>query len=356
MEKQLSVLVSEINKAGADGIIITSQFNRLWLTNLDSSAGFIFINKAGKGVLIIDSRYFEVAKATVKSLDVRLQTNTQPLSLTIKQTLQELEIRKPLLEAEYITLQEMTNLGLDKTDYIAYQSRQLRIVKSDDELDKLQKAANIAAKTQIWIRQQIKPGMTEKQVANMITSHMLELGATGNSFDPIVASGIHGSMPHAKPDNKEIQLGEMITLDFGCIYQGFASDITRSFIVGGVESCKNPEMIDIWNHVKNAQALGVKATKVGITGAQVDKVCRDYIDSTEYKGLFGHGTGHGVGVEVHELPNTNSGNAKPLPLNSVVTIEPGIYKTGLGGVRIEDTVVVKEGQCIILTKLAPITI
>lgn len=356
MQKQLLGLVSAINEANADGIVITSQYNRMWLTGLESSAGYIFLNKSGKGILIIDSRYIEVARSTVHNLEVRLLTNEKPLAKTVADIMLELNINKPLLEAEYLTLNELNMLGLDKMDYIPFQSKRLRIVKTDEELDKLQKAADIAAKTQIWIRKQIKPGMTEKQIANMITSHMLELGATGNSFDPIVASGINGSMPHANPSNKKVVEGEMITLDFGCYFEGYASDITRSFIIGGVDKCLDKEMITIWNHVQKAQALGVEGTKAGVSGLSVDKICRDYIDSTEYKGMFGHGTGHGVGLQVHELPNTNSGNAQPLPINSVVTIEPGIYKPGVGGVRIEDTVVVKGDNCIILTGLAPISI
>lgn len=192
--------------------------------------------------------------------------------------------------------------------------------------------------------------MSEKEVAKMITIHMLELGASKNSFDPIVASGINGANPHHKPTDKLIELGDMITIDIGCIYNGYCSDITRSFILGTKPT--NNELIDIYNKVLEAQLAGIDAAIVGKSGFEVDKVCRDIISNSKYKDYFNHSTGHGVGIQVHELPNVSINNNEHLVNNNVITIEPGIYVPNIGGVRIEDTIVVYENKPIILTRKA----
>ncbi len=184
-------------------------------------------------------------------------------------------------------------------------------------------------------------------MATQISMKILELGASGNSFSPIVAAGLNGASPHHQPSDYVIQAGDFVTIDIGCMYQGYASDMTRTFLVGDTPSV--PEMTTIYNLVYQSQTTGVKAAKAGISGKDLDMVCREIIDQTPYQGLFAHGTGHGVGMEVHELPNVNKGNSVPLPVASVVTVEPGIYKANVGGVRIEDTLIVYEDGCEVIT-------
>ena len=170
---------------------------------------------------------------------------------------------------------------------------------------------------------------------------MLAGGAENMSFDPIVASGPNGSMPHAVPTDRKIQDGDFVTMDFGCIYQGYCSDMTRTVAVGHVTE----EMEKVYNVVLQAQLAGIAAAKAGATGHDVDAAARKVIEDAGYGPYFGHSFGHSVGVEIHESPNATPANNKPLPLGAAVSAEPGIYLPGRFGVRIEDVVVLQEGGC-----------
>lgn len=330
-----------------------SEHNRFWLTEFASSAGMIFINKNGESVMIIDGRYFEKAKVAAKNISkfVLQGENKKPFNEQIKEILTSLKIHSLGLEKEYTTLNQLEFFQeIEGIKLFSFNAVQLREVKEEAEIESLQKAADIAAETIEWAKTMIKPGMTEIEIANIISKHMLDLGASKNSFDPIVASGVNGAIPHHHPSEKVVENGEMITLDIGCVYNGFCSDITRSFVLGG--KAKNPEILEIYNIVLKSQTEGIKAAKNGATGAEVDKVCRDIISNTKYKDYFVHSTGHGVGIEVHELPNVTKSNTKKLVPNNVVTVEPGIYVPGIGGVRIEDTILITDSDALLLTKKA----
>ncbi|HUX36047.1 MAG TPA: aminopeptidase P family protein [Candidatus Paceibacterota bacterium] len=227
--------------------------------------------------------------------------------------------------------------------------QKIRIIKDETELAKIKKAVSISAKSFKELMPFIKEGITENELAWKLEMLMRENGAEKISFELIVASGPNGAKPHAKASDRKIRKGELITLDFGCCFDGYASDVTRTVALGPVSG----KLSEIYETVKTAQELGCKAVKAGIAGMEIDKICRDYISGKParrslgagggYSEYFLHGTGHGVGMEVHELPHVSGGNKEPLPENSVITVEPGIYIEGLGGVRIEDTIVVKKG-------------
>lgn len=189
--------------------------------------------------------------------------------------------------------------------------------------------------------------MTEIEVANLSYQKMNEFGATKQSFDTIVASGINGSFPHHKPTNKKIEAGELVTIDMGCVYKGYCSDITRTFPVGC--EVKDETLKKAYDVVLAANKAGIAAVKAGTTGAAVDKVTRDIISNSEFKDYFVHSTGHGVGIDVHELPNVSPLYHGKLVNNAVVTVEPGIYIPNVGGIRIEDMVLVHDDEPIILT-------
>jgi Xaa-Pro aminopeptidase len=175
---------------------------------------------------------------------------------------------------------------------------------------------------------------------------MLELGAE-NTWDRfIVASGYRGAMPHGMASDKVIENNEFVTFDIGCIYKGYTSDLTRTIALGNPD----PKMIEIYNIVYEAQAKAVSMAKAGMTGKELDSICRDYITEKGYGEYFQHGTGHGVGLDVHEGPRVSQANDTPLNVGAAVTIEPGIYISGLGGVRIEDDVILEENGCIVLNK------
>jgi Xaa-Pro aminopeptidase len=222
----------------------------------------------------------------------------------------------------------------------------LREVKSDDEIIIMKEAALIADKAFDYILTYIKPGVTEKEVSVELEKQMQLLGASKASFDIIVASGTRSALPHGVATDKVIEDGDIITLDFGCYYKGYASDITRTIVVGNLSE----KLEEIYYVVKEAQRLGVEAVKAGVTGKEVDAACRDYITSKGYGEYFKHGTGHGLGLDVHESPSASPLNVNPLVSGNVITVEPGIYIEGVGGVRIEDDVVVTDDGCIILNE------
>ena len=194
----------------------------------------------------------------------------------------------------------------------------------------------------------IRPGMSEQQVAARLVYEMLRRGARKVSFDPIVAAGANGSMPHAVPGETVIQAGMFVTMDFGCIWDGYCSDMTRTVAVGSVTD----EMRQVYDTVLQAQLAGIAAARAGATGKAVDGAARDIIRQAGYGPCFGHSFGHGVGVEIHEGPNATPSNDKPLPAGAVISAEPGIYLPGKLGVRIEDVLYLTPEGCQNLT-LAP---
>ncbi|WP_390485644.1 M24 family metallopeptidase, partial [Staphylococcus pseudintermedius] len=214
----------------------------------------------------------------------------------------------------------------------------IRQTKDEGEIKAIQKAAQIVDEAYKYILTLVKPGMTEKEVKAHLESKMLHLGADDTSFDTIVASGIRGAMPHGVASDKVIQSGEMVTLDFGAYYNGYCSDITRTFAVGQ----PSEEMVKIYNIVLKSQEAAIAAIRPGMTGKEMDSIARDIITEAGYGKHFGHSLGHGIGLDIHELPGLSQKSDVVLEKNHCVTIEPGIYVEGLGGVRIEDDILITE--------------
>ena len=203
------------------------------------------------------------------------------------------------------------------------------------------KAQRIAEEAFRQLLPEIRPGMTERQLAARLQYLALSAGAEKMSFDTIVASGPNGSMPHAVPGDRAVEEGDFITFDFGCVYGGYCSDMTRTVAVGQVTE----EMEKVYAIVRQAQQAGLDAARAGKTGCEVDAAGRDIIEKAGYGPYFGHSLGHSLGIEVHESPSATPANDKPLPLHAVISVEPGIYLPGRFGVRIEDVVVLEEDGC-----------
>lgn len=210
----------------------------------------------------------------------------------------------------------------------------------------MEQAQRIAEKALEEILNEIRPGVTEKEIAARLQYLMLHFGAEDMSFDPIVVSGPNGSLPHGVPSDKTIQRGEFVTMDFGCVYHGYCSDMTRTVAVGSADE----EMRRVYETVLSAQKAGIAAARAGVTGKAVDGAARSVIAAAGYGDYFGHSFGHGVGVEIHEAPNATPGNEKPLPAGAVISAEPGIYLPGRLGVRIEDVIALTEEGCVNLTR------
>ena len=230
-------------------------------------------------------------------------------------------------------------VGLDDTIL------ELRGIKDQQELEILAEAVAIGDKAFTHILGFLRPGLTERQVALELERHMQDLGATAASFETILASGPRSAMPHGVATERVLQKNEFVKMDYGCIYKGYCSDMTRTVVLGKADDKQR----EIYNIVLEAQLAAISGIKAGMTGKEADSLARDVITARGYGDNFGHGLGHGVGLAIHEHPRAGIASENVLAVNNVVTAEPGIYIPGWGGVRIEDMLVVEEGGCRNLT-------
>ncbi len=334
-----------------ESVLITSDVNRRYFTGMKSSAGTVlaFRNKA---YLLIDFRYIEKARETVKTAEV---LETKELYKEISALLRQEGVKNLAIEAMDVTVSRLNLMKkhlkcveIIETDTLSNAINKLRSVKDDEEIGYIRKAQEIAESAFDNILSFIKEGVTEREIALELDRLMLEKGAEGISFDTIALAGENTSMPHGVPSDKRVKNGEFVLMDFGAVYNGYHSDMTRTVCVGEPDA----EMIEIYNIVLTAQEKAIAAAKAGITGAELDAVARRHICDAGYGEYFGHSLGHGVGLEIHEQPNAAPRYDKNLEKGAVVTIEPGIYIAGKFGVRIEDFVILTENGCINLTKSA----
>ncbi len=328
-----------------DVIYSTSEQMRLWYTGLKASAGFLFVEKE-EATLLIDSRYIELAEKTAKNVSVILFKKDE-----LKTFASEREYKRIGVEKEYMTLSEREALDtlFPDAEIVLISGAALRIIKDEEEIALMRKAGNIAMTALKELSKDIVPGVTELELDRKLEFLLRKHGAEKGSFDAIVVSGANGSLPHGKPSSKELKDGELLTIDFGAIWKGYCSDITRTFHVGTVTDEK---LLEIEAVLTEAQKRGKEAVKPGVTTVEIDKICRDYITEKGYGEFFVHSTGHGLGIDVHELPNVTS-NVKfstILEAGMVITVEPGIYIPNFGGIRIEDDVLVTSDGYEILSK------
>ncbi len=328
-----------------DAVFITSGYNRRYMTGFTGTAGAAIISK-DDAVFITDFRYMEQAAAQIK--DFRIVQHEKTIIEEVAQQVEQMKVKRLGFEKEDVTF-GMYELYKSKVSAelipTAGLVEKLRIIKTPEELEVLKQAAKIADDAFTHICGFIKVGMTELEVANELEFFMRKQGATSSSFDTIVASGVRGALPHGVATDKKIQFGELVTLDYGALYNGYISDITRTVAVGE----PSEKMREVYEITLAAQKLAVEGIRPGMTGIQADAIARDYIASKGYGEAFGHSTGHGIGLEVHEAPGLSFRSETVLEPNMTVTAEPGIYLPGIGGVRIEDDLVITENGCERLT-------
>lgn len=327
----------------ADGALITSDINRRYFTGMKSSAGMLLIFKEC-AYLIIDFRYIEKARNTVKNCTVMEQEN---LTEQINSLMKKHNAKSLAVESMDMTLSRMSflekkfpDIEFIKSDELSNNIYDMRTIKSAEEIEKIHKAQEIAEKAFDEILGFISPGVTEREIALKLDSCMLENGAEGLSFETIALAGANTSMPHGVSGNYKVKNGDFVLMDFGAVYDGYHSDMTRTVCVGQ----SSEKMGKIYDIVLKAQLEALKKVKSGITGSELDGYARDIIDESGYGDFFGHSLGHGVGMEIHEFPTASSKSETILKENMVVTVEPGIYLPGEFGVRIEDFVVVTENS------------
>jgi Xaa-Pro aminopeptidase len=309
-----------------------------YLTGFTGDSGILYADDR-IAVLVTDGRYTDQARSELKYCRV------QEYKGNIWESVAQLAgaHQKLGFDGDAYTYEDAGALRKvlpDTTEMVSVSLRGLRLVKDERELENLWQAAKIADGAFERLLKEIKAGMTEKELAARLEYYMRSLGSEGVSFDTIVASGHRSALPHGAPTDKILEVGDFVTFDFGALYNGYHSDTTRTVVMGMANSWHR----EIYTVVQEAQYRGMKAARPGITGQELDKEIRDYIESRGYGKYFTHGLGHGVGLEIHELPNINSKGDTVLQEGMVFSIEPGVYIQGRGGVRIEDTVVLtKEG-------------
>lgn len=335
---RLDKLRTEMIDKGLDALLVTSPYNLRYVSNFTGTTGLAVITLK-KAYFVTDFRYTQQAAKQAQGFEVVQNFGSiydEVSRIVTKDNLNTLGFEENFITFRiYDLLKEMIPCELVP---VAGLIEELREVKDENEIATIRKACEIADSAFKFILGEIKTGMTEIEVANKLDFHMRSLGATGVSFDTIVASGVRSAMPHGVASEKRIEMGDMITLDFGCYYQGYVSDMTRTFAIGD----PGQKLKDIHQLVLDAQLMVNEAAKPGITGVELDAVARNYFAKYGYADAFGHSTGHGIGLEVHEGPNVSRLAEKAFVPGNVITNEPGLYFPDLGGVRIEDDLVITE--------------
>lgn len=329
-----------------DAFYITHIPNIRYITGFSGSSAFVIITK-NKDYFLTDFRYKEQSAAQVKGFEIYVNYQT----IEEKKKIFAAEgFKRVGFESTHMTVHGLQTLkeNFPGVEFVPVAERieMLTMVKTPEEMAMIKKAIDITDKTFAKMLEVIKPGMTEKDVSAEISYWHKKYGADKDSFDPIVASGWRGCLPHGIASDKVIESGEMVTLDFGCIYNGFCSDLTRTISAGE----PSDDMKKIYNIVLDAQMKAIDSAKEGMTSKELDSVARNYISEKGYGEKFGHGLGHGLGIEVHEMPSVSQRMEIKLPAGVVVTIEPGIYVENLGGVRIEDDIMITQNGCEVLNK------
>ena len=332
-------------------MLVTCAENRRYLSGFTGSAGVLLIT-AQRQAIATDFRYYEQALAQCPGWElfrVGYDFDGQLPSL-----LRELGVNGGPLgyEAAHVTVDRMSHWQAALGEDVPLSGtlglvEGLRVIKDDGELAAIRRAVSIADRAWAELLDQLRPGLLEREVAWQLESAMRRLGASAVAFDLMVASGPNGALPHARAGERVIQAGEPLVMDFGCVVDGYRSDITRTVCLGHPSDGR---YLELWNLVQRAQETALAGLRGGLSGVEADQLARSVIVAAGYGEYFGHGLGHGIGLAAHELPRLSFACAEPVPAGAVVSIEPGIYLPGWGGVRIEDLVLVRADGVEVLTQ------
>ena len=340
--KRLDSLKAIMKDKGYNSFYIANITNVRYLSGFTGSSGFLLVTDHGD-YFFSDGRYTEQSKHEV--LDYKINITTNHLKLISEENLLQNNWRM-CFEGNHLSydmFKKIKDVVGEEMEMIPENDivENIAAVKDQSEIDALQTAVDITDRVFDLILPEIKVGVTEKHIAARISYLFKQEGGDGDSYDPIIASGANGALPHATPSDKEVAKGDFIVMDFGSLYKGYHADMTRTIVVGEASDRHH----EIYNIVLESQLAGISVAKSGMKCSELDKACRDVIDSKGYGELFMHSTGHGLGLEVHTLPRITWMNHNNLEENNVITIEPGIYIAGWGGVRIEDDCVILKDSC-----------
>ena len=323
--------------------LITNETNVYYFSGIPNSEGKLLLTKS-EAYLLVDFRYSETARKNCKACKV---FEFKSLIKDVISILKKENIDSLYLESEDVTVNALnkynekfgsTDISLITDDTLSKAITELRVIKSEEEIELIEKAQRITEKAYLEVLNYVKPGVSERKVALELEYLMKQYGASHVSFDLITITGAKTSLPHGVPSDGIIAEGDFFTMDIGALYNGYHSDMTRTV---AVRSCSDYQR-EIYDIVYNAQTTALKAVKAGVNAREIDKIARDIIEQAGYGKNFGHSTGHGVGLYIHEAPWVGARSEDVLSENMVITVEPGIYLEGRFGVRIEDMVLVKK--------------
>lgn len=345
MKKRIDQLRKKLIKKEIEAFLVTKRENIRYLSNFTGTAGKLLITQKDS-IFITDFRYLDQAAEQTEGFVI--EEISSDFVKGFAKLLKRKNIKNLGFESEDLNFKMYQklkdNLNLDSFKPLESLVENLRLIKDKTEIEKIKKAVEIADQGFDFLIDFIEPGKTEKEVALELEFFMKRKGGEANAFDFIVASGKRGALPHGVASDKKIETGDLVTIDFGTVYQGYHSDMTRTIAVGEPEA----KLKNIYELVLSAQQKVISEIKAGMSCFEADKIARDFIAKAGYKDNFGHGLGHGLGLEIHEGPRVSYSSDCQLKAGMVVTDEPGIYISGLGGVRIEDDLVITENGCKVL--------
>jgi Xaa-Pro aminopeptidase len=344
---RLATLRKTLTEHELDAIVVSQPENRRYLSGFTGSAGWLFIS-AERAILATDFRYFDqVGREAPEFQLAKITTNVDNL---LPELVTDLTIERLGFESQHVTVDQLHSWAqaAEGVEWVPLKDtvEAIRAVKEEDEIEALRRSVALTDAAFAHMLEVIEPGMTEQEAAWEIETYMRTHGASKVAFDLIVAAGPNGALPHARAGDHIIQPGEPIVIDIGCVVEGYCSDMTRTFCLGEPSA----RYLEVWNIVRKAQEAAEAAIRAGISGKEADSVARDLIAEAGYRGYFGHGLGHGVGLAVHENPRASPLSDQTLEAGMMLTVEPGIYLPGEFGVRIEDLVIIREEGVEILTR------
>ena len=327
-------------ESGAEALYLEQDFLRAYLTGYYSTDGYVVLDK-NACTLVVDSRYIEAAQKVLKGSPICVVEGSYQKALELLQGKQKIGIAYPFTNAtRYLALEEKGFTLIDCMPAL----KNAMLFKSAEEIALIKKACEIAEDGLLALLSEIKEGMKESDVAGLLEYKMRLLGASGTSFDTIVAFGENGSVPHHETGERKLKFGDPILIDFGCKYQGYCSDCTRTFLFG--DDKKHGEFKEIYSHVLTAHELVKEKLVAGMTGKEGDAIARDYLESKGLGRYFSHSLGHGIGLQIHEYPMLSPRGEEKIENGMVFSDEPGVYLAGKLGIRIEDSVMMKNGKVV----------
>ena len=338
----IAKITAQLPEHGLDAMLVTSAPGERYAVGFEGE-GWVLVSRDGARYST-DGRYIEAARQQVTGAEIVLTERGQSHLALAREEIRRRGLKRVGFESGRVSADELVRWKDSlPCELVAAQGLLdgLRAAKDEEELARMRQAQRITDEAFREILNFIRPGLTEQEVAARLVYELLRRGGRRVSFDPIVAAGANGSMPHAVPGETVIQPGMFVTMDFGCVYEGYCSDMTRTVAVGQ----PTDEMERVYHTVLEAQRAGIAAARAGVTGSEVDRAARQAIQQAGYGSFFSHSFGHSLGLEIHESPNASPSEQTVFPAGAVISAEPGIYLPGHFGVRIEDVLVLREGGC-----------